>query len=262
MCEEASPEFIFAENSDRLRTKGLRRIVLHLQGMGYCRISYLILGATQVGAPHLRKRMWLLAAKGGSPAELPPVMPFAGTVADGLFHEEERIEGPAPVMPTLISADARGSGNRPDPTLWSLSDTLGITKKFQRHGITMPTIAATDWKSKYSTEGLQKQLAKRSKPLRDVLPFIEGGTCINPRWAEWYMGWPLGWTDLEGPCTVNWAVVTKAGNWWTDQIEEQVLPRTLTKRPKDYADRIFALGNGQVPLCAAVAFQMLMERVS
>jgi hypothetical protein len=261
ICEEAAPEYIFAENSDRLRVKGLRRILLKLMEMGYCLISWQILAASQVGAPHLRKRMWLLAAKGGRPAELPKDMPFAGTIADGLLHDEGKTILRPASMPTLISSDARHSGNRPGKSEWSLSDVLGITAKFQKAGITMPTVVASDYKG-HAGAGTQRLLGLRSRPLRDVLPLIEGGTCINPDWAEWYMGWPVGWTDLDWEPDLGWwKTRTLNGNWWTDKVEEEFLPRTLDKRPGKYQDRIFALGNGQVPLCAAAAFQTLMARV-
>jgi site-specific DNA-cytosine methylase len=264
---EARPAYVFAENSPRLRAKGLNRVVAALATLGYSRIAWGTAGARNVGAPHIRDRMWLLARRGGKAVteKLPADMPRDGTYFAGKLAAHRPWlagAGSGQTMPTLLSSDAAAAGNRPDPPLWSLSDVLGITAKAKRHGLVLPTLAATDWKSPYGLEGLKKQLAKRSKPLRDVLPLLEGGRKISPTWAEWYMGWPADWTDLGGhPDVTTWRRATLAGAWWTDDIEEQVLPRTLPSAEgvPDIGARIKALGNGQVPLCAAAMFTTLKE---
>lgn len=92
---------------------------------------------------------------------------------------------------------------------------------------TLPTLCATDWKGSYSKEGYQKQKEMRSKPLRDTLVHTTGFRLL-PGFAEWYMGWPINWTLLP------------------DGKENKTA-------------RIKILGNGQVPLCAATAFKLLMD---
>jgi len=57
---EVQPRFVFAENSPFLRTHGLGSIVCALDAMGYD-VAWCVLGAWQVGAPHRRNRLWLLA---------------------------------------------------------------------------------------------------------------------------------------------------------------------------------------------------------
>jgi site-specific DNA-cytosine methylase len=264
---EARPGYVFAENSPRLRLKGLNRIVQALAHLGYGKIAWGVVSARDVGAPHIRDRMWLLAKRGGDAVSspLPVDMPRDGTYIGGVLSRRRpwiAAAAKGQPLPTLIAKDAAASGNRPDPTLWSLSDVLGITAKARKMGITLPTLAATDWKSPYGLEGLKKQLAKRSKPLRDILPFIEGGRKINPVWAEWYMGWPPDWTDLGAKPDVRaWKRLTGTGAWWTDAVEEQVLPRTLPSGDgvADIGARIKILGNSQVPLCCATAFRILQE---
>jgi hypothetical protein len=266
---EARPRYVFAENSPRLRAKGLNRVVAALAALGYSRIAWGVAGARDVGAPHIRDRMWLLAKHGGKAVseKLPTDMPRDGTYYAGVLRKHapwiKQARG-GQTMPTLIAKDAAASGNRPDPTLWSLSDILGITAKAAKMGIVLPTLAATDWKSPYGLQGLKAQLAKRSKPLRDVLPFIEGGRKISPEWAEWYMGWCPGWTDLGGkPHVSEWKRLTLAGRWWTDAVEEMVLPRTLPSAEgvPDIGARIKSLGNGQVPLCNAAMFTALQAEL-
>jgi hypothetical protein len=36
---------------------------------------------------------------------------------------------------------------------------------------------------------------KRSNDLPDALSAVGNGGSLNPRWVEWLMGWPIGWTS-------------------------------------------------------------------
>ena len=58
---EVRPAYVFAENSPRLRTRGLDRILEGLAGLGFD-AAWGVLGARHIGAPHRRDRMWIVAA--------------------------------------------------------------------------------------------------------------------------------------------------------------------------------------------------------
>lgn len=74
------------------------------------------------------------------------------------------------------------------------------------------------------------------------------GKQLNPDWEEWLMAWPVGWTDLETP---NIRLV------WLDPSIDPAdygeIPR-ITNRRDNRPARVKAIGNGQFPLTAAVAF--------
>jgi DNA (cytosine-5)-methyltransferase 1 len=57
---EMRPRFVFAENSPLLRTRGLGVVLEDLASLGY-NARWGVLGARDVGAPHKRDRMWVLA---------------------------------------------------------------------------------------------------------------------------------------------------------------------------------------------------------
>lgn len=269
VVDQARPQYVFWENSPRARGKGLNEVVQAFADIGYGAIAWGVAGARDVNAPHIRDRMWLLAKRTSRSVSmpLPREMPRDGTFINGVLSKRApwiKVGRGRADLPTLLASDAANSGNRPGGGDWSLCDVLGITAKARKLGITMPTLAATDWKSPYGLQGLKAQLAKRSKPLRDVLPFIEGGRKISPEWAEWYMGWCPGWTDLGSkPHVSEWKRLTLAGRWWTDAVEEMVLPRTLPSAEgvPDIGARIKALGNGQVPLCNAAMFTALQAEL-
>lgn len=78
---------------------------------------------------------------------------------------------------------------------------------------------------------------------------------LNPDWVEWLMGWPLGWTDIA---------ITSGVFYWLDLSDDPAdwtppLMARITTRKKHRVPRIETLGNGQVPLCAAVAFVWCFE---
>ena len=64
IISEVGPRFVFAENSPLLRTRGLGVVIEDLTSMGYD-VRWGVLGARDVGANHLRKRMWVLAHREG-----------------------------------------------------------------------------------------------------------------------------------------------------------------------------------------------------
>ena len=77
------------------------------------------------------------------------------------------------------------------------------------------------------------------------------GGQLNPDWVEWLMGWPIGWTSLE-PLTA-----IRPHDW---SIEPPDVPRVATGIMAR-VDRLKALGNGQVPQCAAEAWRQLHKRL-
>lgn len=60
LTKELRPTLIFLENVPAIRTRGLGRVVSTLAGIGYdCR--WTIVSAAEIGAPHIRKRWFMLA---------------------------------------------------------------------------------------------------------------------------------------------------------------------------------------------------------
>lgn len=76
---------------------------------------------------------------------------------------------------------------------------------------------------------------------------------LNPEFVEWLMNWPKGWTSLE-------PVKKEDFEAWKEphdlSIEDPETPRVAVGVPNRVA-RLTALGNGQVPLCAATAWKIL-----
>ena len=88
---------------------------------------------------------------------------------------------------------------------------------------------------------------------------------LNPDWTEWLMDWPIGWTDLK-PMTKegmdDWRYRVSNCQW--NENDPAELPKDdegyvgrLTEDRTHRADRLMAIGNGQVPLCVVFATEIL-----
>jgi hypothetical protein len=80
------------------------------------------------------------------------------------------------------------------------------------------------------------------------------GGQLNPDWVEWLMGWPIGWSSLQ-PIDSDEIL-----SWDTDPADSGEIPRVGVKIP-NRAKRLKAIGNGQVPAVAAIAFSILSEGI-
>lgn len=109
---------------------------------------------------------------------------------------------------------------------------------------TFPSPAQRDWRS---------GTGRADNGHTPQLPETVGGQ-LNADWVEWLMGWPIGWTSLE-PLSAEAIEDWLTPGWWD---EEPLIPRVIQKQV-ERKHRLMALGNGQVPLCAAVAFLLLTD---
>jgi DNA (cytosine-5)-methyltransferase 1 len=64
IIREVRPHFAFVENSPALTSRGLGRVLGDLAALGFD-ARWGVLGADDAGAPHLRKRIWIVGERGG-----------------------------------------------------------------------------------------------------------------------------------------------------------------------------------------------------
>jgi len=104
LVKEISPTFVFLENVPAIRTRGLRTVVRELTDLGYdCR--WTSVSAAEVGAPHLRKRWFLLAYSNNSGGKLQHG--WSGRSEHGEVSTESRVYGE-----TQSLADTKGERDR------------------------------------------------------------------------------------------------------------------------------------------------------
>ncbi len=168
---EIRPRFLFLENSPLLVGRGLARVLGDIAGLGM-HARWGTLGADEVGAPHIRKRIWVVAYADENGREWPdlPLQPrrqnegraFASrcgeTAADacgnrleGAIHmgdgEEAHGDG-AGRAPTRGNEPQGWQGDHPEPGILGMDDGLADWK----HRIAaagngqVPAVAAAAWR--------------------------------------------------------------------------------------------------------------------
>lgn len=85
---------------------------------------------------------------------------------------------------------------------------------------------------------------------------IEAGGQLNPDWVEWLMNWPIGWSSLEPMSKETFNEWLHHPDWFAK--EPDGIPR-VSKGVPNRTNRLKAIGNGQVPSCAALAWRVLSE---
>lgn len=120
-----------------------------------------------------------------------------------------------------------------------------------------PTPAARDYKGANSLEHCEVNGTGRKH--MDQLPNAvahgdkpEPSGALNPTWVEWLMGWPINWTSMEAITELDWR------DWSVDPADEGDTPRVATGI-KHRVGRLKAIGNGQVPQVAELAWRTLTQ---
>ena len=198
-----------------------------------------------------------MTTQGGGPKRVAQREQEPDAYAGGTVPNPLR-SGTAALFPTPFRRDYRhgsdhphGFGQRnlnglalqyPTPRAHDRLPVGGGESEMNRHTPGLNAIAAR-YPTPTSSEGHARtngntQASKCLGALAKVGPSAQ----LNPDWVEWLMGWPVGWTD-----------VTRDECDWCDLSVEPEDIHIATTRRENRPARIKAIGNGQVPLCAAVA---------
>lgn len=198
---EIRPAVVFVENSPMLIRRGADRVITDIVKNGYS-VTWRVISAQDVGAPHERKRFWGLAIRDVPNADdaRPQTIGAETNKQESLFR-----------LSALCSSI-------PDALLW---------RSWRRKS--RKTLEKSDREG-----GLQQNRYDGRRAMRQAQP----GFC---RVAN-------GLSD--------WLDATLRGEFWTP--DELGLPR-ITKESNNRRQRLMAIGNAQVPLCAAVAFVTLIN---
>lgn len=184
IIREVRPRYVFVENSPALRTRGLTRVLSDLAEAGYDAV-WTVMGADDVGAPHKRKRMWLL-----------------GKISDPSSIGRKEIN----IQDGVISKTlGQASG-------WKLGGTDSKVSDSENQG-------AVRWNGELRADE------------------EAGGS-----WSSY------GVRTQEDDC----------GEWWGSESGILRVVDGVANR----VDMLKAIGNGQVPLVAAKAFEILYNRIN
>ncbi len=117
VVREVSPRFVFVENSPMLTSRGLHRVLGDLAEMGY-NARWCVLGADDAGAPHRRKRIWILAYPGS---------PRRWENPGSTYENEKEHEGRAEAQTDQLDGNGEGNQER------DVADSYEIRREWDRN---------------------------------------------------------------------------------------------------------------------------------
>lgn len=249
---EVRPRYVFVENSPMLRTRGLEVVLRDLHLLGYD-AAWTVLSAEDVGAPHLRKRMWILGQLADTDGE--PLRELQGRSSGPSGSDEAQPGQPRNLgearPPSDPDADPRGLEGLGEPVQSGQQRAPGGLTDGLRAERPRPVSDADprgleEGHPEDSAEKLEHRLDPGSEPDRrrgwgDCTVSFSG--CSGP--PQW-----------EGDGDAARAYTAAAGGGWWDA--EPALGRVADGFPGRVA-QLAALGNAQVPAQAAAAFRYLLE---
>jgi DNA (cytosine-5)-methyltransferase 1 len=167
------PRIIVVENVPGLLRHGIGDVLGSLSALGYD-ARWSVVSAASVGAPHLRRRVFIVAAN-------PDRVRHHGGRTCGTRREEPTNRR---LFPTPSARDTRGAGwgdlpGRP------LSETIMRLVHTNRWGDYWPAIAR--W---------QTVLGRRAP--EPIVANTRGNPALSPEFVEWMMGFPTGWVADAG----------------------------------------------------------------
>ena len=188
-----------------------------------------------------------------------PGMSMTGTNPDGT--ERTRVDqlaravyhgrgGDRQAYPTPTASDYKGRG--PNSQQQGLPEIVKGMRSF-------PTPKTNGFCSGSGAAQMVNNLADNGQIDEDTRRSMRAGNGgqLNPDWVEWLMGWPCSWTRLNPLPVMDWLT------WDIDPADlppdhPDYIPR-VANGIDNRIDRLRAIGNGQVPLTAATAWQTLGE---
>jgi DNA (cytosine-5)-methyltransferase 1 len=238
VVREVRPHYVFVENSAQLVRRGLDVVLEGLDASGYD-AEWCVLGASDVGAPHIRKRCWVLAYANGR-----PVLPVRGGVDKKKGNERShrtnessagitRIAGTHERGCSMLGLESQSSQPSKQKTVYPNTESAGCAQSNQSM-----SVSATGRTARSVGVYVPDSNSERDMRRYERLSEIEG-------------------IDGQGSDHTERTAGYGTRQWW--EVEPAIC-RVVDGCPHRL-DRVKGLGNAQVPLCAATAWKLLYERI-
>ena len=239
IIHEVRPRYAFVENSPMLTSRGLGTVLGDLAAMGFD-ARWGVLGAVDVGANHKRDRIWIVAKWLGqlSHAQHERIRRWEQQQASAQ-KENGQLANPTQLFGNGINDNARvGVGRKQVSKLGDGSGSQNVSDpmrdRLQGIGADGP-----------ATGSIGLRCGEGSDQEQDLqLANTENQGYV---WRDWFMGASEEEHDHRGSQTDG------GWQWWATEPDVGRVANGVAAR----VDRLKAIGNGQVPLCAATAWRVL-----
>ena len=218
---EVRPRYVFVENSPMLTSRGLGAVLGDLAAMGFD-AKWGVLGANDIGANHQRDRIWIRAEQMGYAYNNGQT---ATQVCPSFVERSDR-------SPTQQEQTCQSAGSSEQYAKLANTQCMGWEERSSERG----TLEKQEGSSHL---GYGSQTSGEGQTFADTeCTGLEGWKNCGKQEVTWTRGGgaPIG--DRE---------------WWSTEPNVGRVAYGLAAR----MERIKAIGNGQVPLCAATAWRIL-----
>ena len=255
---EVNPRYVFIENSPNLRNKGLEVVLEDLWKLGYD-AKWGVVGAHHAGAPHKRNRIWIVAHSNGiglerKRAELESTGSFGasevahsnGIGLTGGLHDREAprtkqghsTEGTGSDVAHAVSDSQRSTHGRDSGISFTGRYEQSLSKRDSFRGNLGDSSSELDEEVAHAAGEGQPQRPDSEVADSNSERFEELNPSTKPSDARQYTG-----RD----------VAPGRGGWWATELGLGRVAHGVAHR----VDRLKAIGNGQVPSVAAIAWEVL-----
>ena len=215
---EVRPPFVLVENSPLLVSRGLDVVLSDLASLGYDAV-WGIIGADDAGAPHRRKRIWILA--------------YSDPDLCGCLYKQAREQS------AIRTHDAQC---QPGPAL----------REDARENVANTKLQRLEGYPRHEPNGSQSGRKQKDE--------------TGPTGKEGVSWWQADPADMADAETVHaQGLRDRQGqeqHWGSGRWGFESRLGRVAHGMADRVDRLKAIGNGQVPAVAALAWDILIERIS
>ena len=256
IIREVRPRFVFVENSPALTIRGIDRVLADLASLGYD-AEWGVFGAHEVGAPHKRDRIWIVAYSDGDAVR--DAKQWIARRRDGI--QDQRItESINDGAEWNVAYSAGGGLERCDTTERNDEGTRSIRSSESPGSNTgaIENVADSDGDGSPAFISGRGGCGGSSRSASAT----SGSRLAVGDGAEWNVAdsdgrMCDGGTKNEGRQEIKRVAIGRDG-WWA------VEPRLgrMAHGVADRVERLKAIGNGQVPEVARLAWDTLIGRVT
>jgi DNA (cytosine-5)-methyltransferase 1 len=256
---EVQPRFVFVENSPMLTSRGLGRVLGDLAAMGFD-AKWGVLGAADIGAPHKRDRIWIVGKHMGNSNNNghPAAKVISGVTersdSDSTWQKQtSQLERSSEQYAELAYTNNNGHNYQKSRKLSESSEqteTRQELNKTSRHHL----LADTRCESQRADKGLQPEseisIGQDASIICGEVPHPSSLGQSGQRQHEQ----PVS-SKASSNRQANIFEPISTSDFWTTEPNVGRVVNGLASR----VDRLKAIGNGQVPLCAATAWRLLND---
>jgi len=239
IIHEVRPAFVFVENSPMLTSRGLGRVLGDLAAMGFD-AKWGVLGAADVGANHQRDRIWIVAKQRN-------ILSHALHNGVGRWQQQQKSTQKTSFANTRCQSERPDKGLQPTSQISIGEDASIVCGKVSDsnnngHNYKKSRELFTSTEQTETREDVNK--TSRHNSLADTSSLGQSGQGQHEQ-------------PVSPEASSNWQtnIIESIGSsdFWTTEPNVGRVVNGLASR----VDRLKAIGNGQVPLCAATAWRIL-----